>query len=154
MEHFLQRIHHLLGGVAGPGHHVQFGGVVDVMVHHEFRILYLSDVHQGGERHAGSVRVRDKEAVHLLQAGAVFALRLDIHLPLLAEGIEVIDEGGTVVGGQNAVGHVNIHLVEFAFSLSRFTYFCGMSAIIMSMHKAISGRREAASWNRCTCSCR
>ena len=117
MEHFLQRIHHLLGGVAGPGHHVQFGGVVDVMVHYEFRILYLPDVHQGGERHAGSVRVRDKEAVHLFQAGAVFALCLDIHLPLLAEGIEVIDEGGTVVGGQNAVGHVNIHLVEFAFFL-------------------------------------
>ena len=54
--------------------------------------LILFNPVNGAQRHHLAVVVGDVKLAHVFGAGAVFALGLDINLPLPAEAVEVVDQ--------------------------------------------------------------
>src|SRR5208282_1242745 len=92
VEDLFHRGHSLAGAVTGSGGAVDLGGAVLVVAHGEFRAGARLEFCDGSEGNHFALGVFDEELADIFGASAISAFRFDVHLPLAAEAIEIVNE--------------------------------------------------------------
>src|SRR5579883_3313716 len=111
MEDLFEGLAHLTGAVSGRAGDVELRGGKLVEAIDELRAGDLLDVNQGTQGDLASVGAAHIELVDVVDAGAGFAFRLNVGLPLPAEAIEVVDEISAHEGLHGGVDVAEIDLL-------------------------------------------
>ena len=82
----------MAGAIAGSGGAVDLSGTVFVEAHGEFGAGARLKFREGGERNHLALSILDEKLADIFSASTIGALRLDVHLPLAAETIEIVYE--------------------------------------------------------------
>ncbi len=94
-EHFFQRSRRLVRTVTGGRAAIDLGRAVLVVAHGEFGSFTRGEFRQGGKRNHIALAVAYEELAEIVGVCPVISLGLEVHLPLPAEIVEVVDEETT-----------------------------------------------------------
>src|SRR5262249_36924059 len=106
-KNFLDGSHGLSGGIAGSGSTVDLRGAVLVVAHGEFRAGARLETSDCSKRHHFAFVVLHVELADVFGGSSILALCLDVHLPLAAKSIEIVNEQAAHEGLKSFVDVVN-----------------------------------------------
>src|SRR5262249_17667535 len=103
LRHLLERRHGLTGTVTWRGAPDDLGGAVEIESVGVFRAADGARGEQRRERNHGAVVIPHKVILDVLVAPALFPFRLQVHAPLPAEAVELVEVEAAQVGLQGLI---------------------------------------------------
>ncbi len=105
------------GRIAGSDSGIDLGTPEHIVAHREFWPKRLLHFNKRTHRHGVLVDIRDVEQTEIFDIGAVFAISLDVDLPLEAEAVEVIYKITAKEGLNRLIGLIETDSLDHRLSL-------------------------------------